>query len=210
MADAGRQMTRKRKISQWGLALGVPAIVLWLAVELTSRPEAAGRYAGAILELFGFAALAYGLHETVAQVTNRPGLRERVVGWLRKLMFWRRREGHAATGAVSISGSGRGTSSGSAGVSLDAPLERRVEHLERAVEAIRDRIEEVRQEGREGRRELKEEIGNVRTELGDVEEQLEDMVRRQVVSSLHWEATGLLWFTLGVIFGTWPGVIPGG
>lgn len=209
MADAGREVTGGQRVRDWGITLVVPLLVWWGAVEATTRPEVAGRYAEAVLQLLGFAALAFGLHETVAQVTDRPGLRKRVEGWLRKLMFWREPEGRTVSMKAGSVGVGGVDARLTVAPGPDASLDRRVEILEQKVEANRSRIEEVRQEAQEGRDELKERISDLRSELSDVEEELKDFVRRPVVSSLHWEVTGLFWFALGVIVGTWPGLIPG-
>lgn len=201
--------TRKQKIGHWTMRLVVPVVVVGVAVTFEPRPEAAGQYAGAVLELLGFTVLALGLLETLAQVTDQPGLLERVPDWFRKLMFWREPEDRTIfaeplEAEVSVGEEAEAVVS----PGPDASLEHRVEILEQEVEGNRKRIGKFRQDARKEWKELKGQIGDLRSELGEVEEEAEDLVRRQVIASLHWEATGLLWFAIGVVVATWPGVIP--
>lgn len=213
MADAGRKMTWEEKVDHWALTVMAPLVAAWGAVELTTRPEMAGRYAGAVLELLGVIAIAYGLQETLAQVTERPSIRERVASWFRQL--WRRimmmlgwePEERTVTAGMTDEVSVSDEAQAIVEPGPDTSLEHRVEILEQEVEANRRRIGKIRQEAREGRDELKGRIGELRSELGDVEEELENLVQRQAVASLHWEATGLLWFAAGVIVATWPNLI---
>lgn len=215
MADDGLAMTWDEKVDHWGITLVVPLAVLWGAVAVTSGPAAAGRHGGAVLELLGFVVAAYGLQEKVAQVTDRPGLRERVAGWLRRA--WRRIKMTFGWKPDPVTLYPESLSVGHEVVSArltqkagpDASLDGRVEVLEQEMERIRGWIEDVQQEGRDGRAELRDEIDDVRSDLGDVEDEMEDFVRRLAIGSLHWEATGLLWFALGVVIATWPGAILG-
>lgn len=215
MPETDLAMTWEEKVDYWAITLLAPAVVLWVAVAATGRPGAAGRYAGAVLELLGFAIAAYGLQEKVAQVTDRPGLRERLRKWATRV--WRRikmafgwKPPRQTIGAPVA----RVTAEApdvrvSTTASLDATLDERVDNLEREVGRVRTWIQDVQQECRDGRAEIREETGDVRDDLRDVEEELEALVTRLAIGSLHWEATGLLWFALGVVAGTWPGLIPG-
>lgn len=208
-------MTWEQKVDHAAVTLLVPASVVWVAVEVTAHPEVAGRYAGGVLELFGFLVAAYALQKKVAQVTDRPGLGDRVVGWLCrawrrvKMTFGWKPEGRT----VSLEATGTGVATASARLKVtpgpDASLDRRVEILEQELESIRSRIDDLEQEVREARTELAEEITDVKSDLRDVEEELEDLIHRLAVGSLHWEGTGLFWFAVGVVVATWPGVILG-
>lgn len=215
MADDDLAMTWNEKVYHWGIALVVPLAVLWGAVAVTSGPAAAGRHGGAVLELLGFVVAAYGLQEKVAQVTDRLGLRGRVAGWLRRA--WRR-----IKMAFGWKPPGQTIGAPAAQVTVEVPdvrvsttaapdptLDERVDNLEREVDRIRKSIRDVEADLHRARAEIEAEIEDVRSDLRDVEDELEDLVRRLAIGSLHWEATGLLWFALGVVVATWPAAIPG-
>lgn len=215
MADDDLAMTWDERVDHWGITLVVPLAILWGAVAVTSGPAAAGRHGGAVLELLGFVVAAYGLQEKVAQVTDRPGLRERVAGWLRgaqrriKMVFgWKppRQTISAPAARVTVEAPDVHVRTTAA---PDATLDERVDNLEREVGRIRDWVRDLDEDLHQTRAEINAEIDDVRSDLRDVEDELEDLVRRLAVGSLHWEATGLLWFALGVVIATWPGAIPG-
>lgn len=215
MADGEPRMTRKEMVVHAAITLVVPVAVAWAAVALAARPEAARQYAGGVLELLGFLTVAYGLEEKLAQVTARPGLRERVAEWIRrawrrlKMAFgWKPPRQTIAAPVAEVT-----AEAGDVRVKKtppsDASLDQRVEILEQEVEKLRSRIDDVEKEARDARAELQAEIDDVRGDLREVEEELEALIRRLAIGSLHWEATGLFWFVLGVVSTTWPGVIPG-
>lgn len=212
MADgASRNSTERRALwAAWTLA---PAVAL-LAFLLADTPEAAWRYAGAVLELAGFGLVVLDLELRLERFGDRTGpiltaLREIVQGvrWVGRRLGRvpplepdDLRSSSHITGGVIVSASGARTSYGPG-------LPGRVRRLENDLGKLERRVDSVEAEAAADRDELREEIGGdiseLRNELGKVRADLQ-----QSVSSGIWlETSGLIFFVFGVALGTWGAAI---
>jgi hypothetical protein len=185
-------------LSSWVLAY----LLTILAARYLSAPAylpTQVRYAGVLLEIFGFILVALGIRET-RKLFNQPSLIEKIAQWFKLVASTLRRQDQSispVTGRLNLTLSTPRISA--SGTVRPQTLERRVEMLEQTIDSIRHDLKEHAKRQEADIKHLDHAIAEEREERmsADVDESLR--TEQLAVGGLWNEVIGLIWVVAGTL-----------
>jgi hypothetical protein len=187
------------------LTLGVPTFALGMARLIPAPGELGARLAGFGVTLSGVYLVARGIRSR-GQTFDRPGLRARLIGWLRRLppIFL---PAKIITASVKITGGVGSVSATGYPVTMaisGASLERRIEVLEANLRIANQRIDAAEQSIRQESSELRRLWADERTSREGDLHRLHSKLMELSVGDLDLELAGVAWVVFGTAMTTFP------
>jgi hypothetical protein len=187
-------------------AAGVPLVVFYAIAFLPLLRPMSERLVltASLLQIFGLAQVALGLHSLRLELGRPPLLRVLHASLIKIRSAFSRSKGQSMVIAVGAASLGALSATGRVSVVDPNSLESRVKALEEQMryleKDLQTRVDEIQRRVDGVEREARDATSKLRTSINDQRQLLENVH----IGGLSLEAAGLFWLLVGQVIATWP------